>query len=822
MPTFHSRGLGSLVALLGLLAHADDPPVQALEVGLQQTLLFPRGKEADGIRGDFLLKNGHLEAVIAGNAPGRKANMVIPETPGNLYDLCVAGSQNDQITLFSPGGLEGQVSRVSLDKGNDEGKAEIFVERTAARGGGHAESHRYRLESSWRHLLILSAYEETEEGEWKIKPEPVARGLQEAKSFAGISFADAMNPQDRQGYAWAPVAYPGAEPTLEPVTLKRNDRRLYAIALAPGRSPAEAFGAVLRQRGPVGSVKVHVRDQGKPVTTARFLVFLDEKISLPAYTDNSGDLEVALPPGSYRYALLDSGRPPLEGWLDITAGNTKAVDLEMKPPSRITFEVTDATLPGKKCPSKAQLIGLGLTPSPHLGPDIQAHGCQNQYHSENGWFTVQVPPGEYRVAITHGVEYSSVEKDVLVEPGKTSKVSAKLKRLVDTAGWVSADFHSHSTPSGDNYCGTDDRVINLAAENIEFAPTTEHNRFYNWLPHIQRLGLTEEISTVVGIELTGSGAHFNSFPFQPTSWVQDNGAPTWQKDPRINAIVLRDLQGGGADRYVQINHPSVGEFFRDRNADGIPDGGFSGLESLVDAAEVWSEEILNPTPWLTLKDRKTGKDYSWQNRTFAWLQLLNQGRHLYCVAVSDAHSVFGNGCGGWRAYLPSSTDDPSRIDYREVIRNAKAGRMFVTNGPFLEVKLADGTPVGGRTIAVGGVEVDVKVQCTDWVDINRVQVLVNGRQPPELNFTRARSPAAFSTGVVKFERRISVPLFEDAHLIVAAVGEGLALKKGYGESWQAAMHPCAFTNPIYVDVDGHGFQPNGDTLDQPLPTGKRP
>jgi hypothetical protein len=32
-----------------------------------------------------------------------------------------------------------------------------------------------------------------------------------------------------------------------------------------------------------------------------------------------------------------------------------------------------------------------------------------------------------------------------------------------------------------------------------------------------------------------------------------------------------------------------------------------------------------------------------------------------------------------------------------------------------------------------------------------------------------------------------------------------------------AQHPAALTNPVFVDVDGTGFQPNKDTLGFPLP-----
>ena len=146
--------------------------------------------------------------------------------------------------------------------------------------------------------------------------------------------------------------------------------------------------------------------------------------------------------------------------------------------------------------------------------------------------------------------------------------------------------------------------------------------------------------------------------------------------------------------------------------------------------------------------------------------------------------------------------------------------MFVTTGPYLEVKLDDGTEIGGSTVIKGPFKIDVRVQCTDWIDIDRVQVLVNGKIDPSLSFTRLSHPDLFQDRVVKFEHKIPVELREDAHLIVAAVGESFNLRTGYGKSTQAWWRPCAFTNPMYVDVDGHGFRPNGDTLGQPLPAGK--
>ena len=75
----------------------------------------------------------------------------------------------------------------------------------------------------------------------------------------------------------------------------------------------------------------------------------------------------------------------------------------------------------------------------------------------------------------------------------------------------------------------------------------------------------------------------------------------------------------------------------------------------------------------------------------------------------------------------------------------------------------------------------------------------------------------FLNETVKFDHEIKVKLNQDAHLIVVAYGEGFNLSKGYGSSTQSSMNPCAYNNPIFVDVDGGGFKPNGDTLGYPLP-----
>ncbi len=97
-------------------------------------------------------------------------------------------------------------------------------------------------------------------------------------------------------------------------------------------------------------------------------------------------------------------------------------------------------------------------------------------------------PGSYDVIISHGPEHDAVMMPLVVVEGEDAALVATLRRTVDTRGWVSSDFHSHATPSGDNTTSQLGRVQNLLCEQIEFAPCTEHNRVSSYSPLLERLG----------------------------------------------------------------------------------------------------------------------------------------------------------------------------------------------------------------------------------------------------------------------------------------------------------------------------------------------
>ncbi len=811
-----------VLAFAFILSASSLPAAEVFEAALGRETELPKGKEADGILGDFVLRSDKVEAVISHNAPQRRANMSTfygedGVTPGCLYDLTLRGANNDQMICYSPAG-HGPVSYVKAVDTKAPNSAAVEVVTTAARNKGVFRRNVYRVQDGVHGIYTTTTLRNESDEPRTVRSKVDFTRFEKTGDSGGIFWVDAVDPDDKCGYAQTVLKITGAEKLSDDLTIAPGKEVVVERFLAVGRSPAEAAGEALAAKGEkLGVLSGKLLSGGKPVVRGVVAIPLGDK-SVDIRPDETGAFQVKVAPGTFELVASDLGRAELRQSVTITAGETTTVALEMAEAARVRFAIKDDQ--GRDTPCKAMFEGLDGTPAPDLGPVMRAHGCRDQYHSEKGAFTVQLPPGKYRVRVVRGSECSSIQQEVSVAPGTEVVVEGVLNRVVDSKGWISSDFHNHSTQSGDNICGTPDRIINLAAEMIEWAPTTEHNRFYDWRPHIDKLGLGDYLNTIPGIELTGSRQHINAFPFKPEPYLQDGGAPQWNDDPRITALTLRRTQGEDPTRWIQFNHPSLSNMFVDRDSDGLADGGFVGVGEMIDGIETQngnSAAILEGAPFKISRPKGAIAAKANPVREFIWLQLLNQGHRLVAVGVADAHTVYGNGVGGWHVYLPSTTDKPKELDWSELSPHAKAGHMLITNGPFMTVATPDGHGPGDDVRGNGGTTLRVKVQGTDWIGIDRVQVLVNGRQEPALNFTKATHPAMFKDGAVKFEESIKVPLEQDAHLIVVAIGENSNLAGGYGTSSQAAMSPCCYNNPIYVDVDGHGFKANGDTLDFEVP-----
>jgi hypothetical protein len=794
--------------------------------------LVPQGKEVDCIYGDYVLRNKHLVAVIAQAVKGRNANMTVRDVGGAVIDLTVRDRQSDQLSAYYP--LGGRYELAPVDGPDFELAADlggVFVSFSGpAKEGATFAKVWYRLRDNARWLEITTRITNKSDKPLEIDLADTIRADGEFE-FGGddeLRLFWAYDPYWRQAYGtvMADAAWRVAgdkSPGRRGSSVLRLEKPGEASTVPPGKSlevvryliPAantidvRALAAEIRGKT-LSTVNLNVRDPDGPVAGAD--VTVTNKAGEPVAhgkTDKKGRL-VARFDKVPDYAVVSAqGRG--EKKIDLKAAQPLAVELPA--PGYVAAAITDSA--GGPIPCKVQFRARGDTPSPNFGPDSAIHGVRNLYYTENGKFRVPLAPGEYDVIVSHGPEFDAVFTTLTVERGQEAKLAAELKRTVDTAGWLSADFHSHSTPSGDNTASQRGRVLNLLAEHIEFAPCTEHNRITVYDEHIAHFKAAGIVLSCPGMELTGTPLpinHQNAFPLVPHVHTQDGGAPLTDVDPvvQIERLAMWD---GGSDKLVQINHPNLPQIVGDRDKDGSPDVGFEKMFSFMDVVEVHPLDRIFYTAETLDEQRKD--PYA----VFSWLQLMNLGYRIPGVVNTDAHWNF-HGSGFLRNYIKSSIDEPAKNSVAELVHTCEHGRIMLTNGPFMEVTAASDkgkAEVGDDLAAPGGkLRLKIRVQCPNWLEVNRVQVFVNGKQEPKWNFTQRTHPAMFKRATVIFDQEVPIELASDAHLVVACAGEGKGLGDVMGPDHAKDM-PTAVGNPIFVDVDGDGFKPNGDQLGLPLP-----
>jgi hypothetical protein len=330
------------------------------------------------------------------------------------------------------------------------------------------------------------------------------------------------------------------------------------------------------------------------------------------------------------------------------------------------------------------------------------------------------------------------------------------------------------------------------------------------------------MATCTGIELTSSPLllnHHNAFPLLLKEYTQDAGAPLPAQDPEIQIERLA-LWDDESDKLVQQNHPNIEAIFFDRDRDGTRDQGYSRMFDFIDVIEIHPLGAIMWKPFTEQVPEGFDPTIKVLNRIHSWMRILNSGHRIPGVVNTDAHDNF-HGSGWLRNFVKSPTDDPSEIRTLDIVHAAERGNVIMTNGPFLDVWIRskkmssrpEGT-AGDDVIAPdGSAALNIRVQCPNWFDVDRVQVVLNGRSDPVFNFTRDTHSGLFSDEVVRFAAEVELNLVEDTHVIVVAAGERSRLRPVMGPTHQDRK-PVAISNPIFVDIDGSGFRPNGDRLHQ--------
>jgi len=814
------------------------------------------GKEVDAILGDFVLRNAHLTAVIAQPLATRNANMTTKDVGGCLIDLTVNAPQSDQLNAFFPGKKQGAYRQAEFAV-TPKGGTESAIASLPAKGAtGDAAAVIVKADGSDQRPEIVTKYRlgvnddalTVETTYRNVGNESLAVSLEDDFRCDGGKEDMVRSPNGAADRFWLHDQYWGqaygldadgrtlqlnsdtrttqikyvdaageSKVTLEPgksVTLKRrvypgeSAWYVHAIAAFHGGNDLWPHKLVL-QNG-----------RGKPASNIRVALKRGDNSWGTATTNAQGVIGGMLPAGDYVASATAFGVPVGEDLkIKVAAGSYNAQLFSLKDLNfgRVVAAVTDGQ--AQPIPCKLEFQPLGETPKPNFGPETAEFAVRNLCYAPLGKVEQALPPGKYNVVISHGPEYDIVEQEITIAPFADTPLVAKLNRSVNTKGWVSSDFHSHSSPSGDNTSSQLGRVLNLVCEHLEFAPCTEHNRISTYLPHIERLGIAKHISTVSGMALTGSPLllnHQNVFPMKHKPRTQDGGGPVTADslEEQIERIALWDDR---SEKLLQVNHPDLGWMFYDKNGDQQPDAGHERAFPFMDVMEIHPvDHALDLTPYIKYPDGR-----GFHNTVFRWLQLLNQGYRIYDTINTDSHYNL-HGSGWARNWIQSATDEPSEIKYMDMVHAAEQGRLVMSSGPFLEVwateQLKSARVTAGQDLVATSKHVTlmVRVECPNWLDVDRVSVLVNGRIDPQHHYTRMSNPDVFRSGPVKFDRTLELTLPGDAHVIVVTGDAGGNLSRVYGDQGKT-MQPAAVSNPIFIDTDGNGFRPNKDTLDAPLP-----
>lgn len=812
----------------------------------------PKGKEVDAIYGDIVLRNNYLTAVIAKPVATRNANMTVRDIGGALIDLTTRDQPSDQISAFYPGkraypfrswtvaDAEGKPLKVTGSSIN--GDAASVTVTAAASGNRPRVDVTYSLNAGAKALEISTKYTNTSDSPITVQliDDIRADSGKENMPKAPNGTADLYWMYDQfwgqaYGVAGDNISITSQSNTRTSTLRYRPANGSDTVDIAAGKS-FTLNRRVFPATNLIDIKSIHAEHSGTKTYPVRLT--LTGAIEQPA----AGGLVSVLQNGQ----LIGSGRASDNGLFscNLPVGeysvrtSVDGVDLFPKDAIRINvvnkenvFDLKSATYftgevvsrvtgaDDKPIPCKVEFLAKNGTPQPDFGPETAEFAVKNLRYTVDGKFRQSLPAGSYDVTISRGPEYDAVSKELAVLAGQTVTIQAKLNRVVDTPGWISSDFHSHSSPSGDNTGSQFGRVLNLVCEHVEFAPCTEHNRVSSYEPHIKRLGIEHLISTVSGMELTGSPLplnHQNVFPMVHRFGLQDGGGPVTDSsvEAQIERVALWDQR---SEKLVQQNHPDPGWLFYDADGNGKPDGGYKRAFPHMDVMEIHPiEAALNLGP-----NYKYPNGRPFHNRVFNWLQLLNQGFRIFGVVNTDSHYNF-HGSSSVRNWIQSPTDDPAKIKPMDVVHAAEQGRLVMSNGPYLEASLTETgkskSVVSGQDIAAssGKVTLSVRVQAPNWVDVDRVFVLINGRLHQQHNYSKQEHPDRFKTGTLRFESQLDLKLKDDSHVIVVCGSDKPLGPKVVGPFW-GTYRAAAITNPIFVDVDGDGFKPNKDTLGHPLP-----
>ena len=584
--------------------------------------------------------------------------------------------------------------------------------------------------------------------------------------------------------------------------LRRGDRLVYEREILLGeKSDVASITDQLWPDAPLVSARlddpsarllIH-RADGAPVTQVR--------------PDTKGGVAFRLPSGRYSLTARAPGGRTLQREIEVRNADVDLGLLALGAAARLRLP--------RGQPMRLVLVGIEDTPSPDFGRDFLDFFVGDEPIRPSTFSTdvslggitgdpesITLAPGRYRVLATRGPEYSVTEVTLALSAGETQTLEIEPPvRVLKSPGWLAADLHVHAERSDDSALPMEMRLASFAAQAGELLVATDHDAVTDYGPLIRQLGLASSIASVVGAEVTSSvrsptaphtTGHINVFPIPYRPLDYRRGAPAGE-GRRLRRIVS-EVRALGGERIVQLNHPrSHSGTLRNGNLfTHLAVAGQAYDPSLPLEGEP-NRVLLDKDPESGLRDLDfdalelmNGPSMSKYRQTRAdWYSLLLQGEVRSATANSDSHHLYEL-VALPRNYVRMKNDAVEHFDQAAFVRAVRAGRMYGTTGPLLEVRLGN-AEVGERFVGSEGT-LAIRVRAAPWVPVSGARVYLNGA----LN-------AEFAVAVGE-TRELPLTFEADAFVTVEVDGEPNDLYTALAPGFR----PFAFTNPIFVDADSDG------------------
>ncbi len=595
-----------------------------------------------------------------------------------------------------------------------------------------------------------------------------------------------------------------------------------ALGVADGSS-----GIAGRVEPPGERAVIEVRSRaGHPVT----------QLATETQGPEAGRFHATLAPGDYTLLLRSAQRPERRLEVTVAPGAVSEIPPQtIQPLAVLRFEPAFAD----GGPGRVIVVGVPPTPDPIFGAELlgfRIDGARPDSGSETRdlYFVggpsdpvrVAIAPGRYRLIATRGLEHGLGRAEVELA-GPRAEVRVKpfsLPRVIELQGIASADLHVHAQASDDSAMPNAARLASFVAEGVDLIVSSDHDHLGEYGPELAALGLDGRIRVLQGVEATSSApsqkapwtlGHSNAWPISFLPSAHRRGAPPTQD--RTLAELYAALRGEYGARVVQLNHP-MGKRRDEREEQAyLTHLGGRGLaaDPALPLEEAPNDDLLLRAPGgqtrgidfdaIELMNGNAREQYL-QVREL-WHAFLRQGLRRTATANSDTHgpdevAAYPRN----HVYLGGESESWGEREFDAAIL---AGRLFGTNGPLIAAFTANGARMGDDVAAPGGrVVVELAVAAAPWVPVDEVRLLANG----ELVRGWSQLPRGDSPPTMRLRERVELDLARDSFLTLEAGAPLDAVPAAwaashpgeYAEVVARGFVPAAFTNPIWVDVDGDG------------------